>query len=746
MNTGPNGPGSSQPARSSPSQPHGQRATGPKTGPREDAHRGFAPNDTLPAAAPGAPDPRGVLEIIAASPDGAFRDITALAAAVCEAPMAALAVADGDTIWFGAATGLLPGPHPAAACPGAGGGPGDAAHLVGDVLDRQELEGHPLVVGAPHVRASAGAPLLTSGGARIGVLCVFDRAPRLWTPAEAASLERLSRIAASLIEGRARAAASAARAADADARRLLAMRFETVFAAVQEGLVLKNGAGEIIEANPSAARLLGLSEDQLRGRPLRDPRWRVIAPGGAPLPAERHPAEIALRTGQRVDNATVGIERPSGERRWLSVSALPLFRDDELAPHQVLMTLVDVTHARLTDQLLKTNQRRLEEALEAAEAASAFKSAFLASMSHEIRTPLNGVIGLASALARSETRPRQLEMISLISSSGEALDRLLGDVFDLSRAEAGTMDLVAVPFRLRDEIEEAAAPLGVRARDKGVGFGLSFEGDAAAAVCLGDAVRLRQVIFNLASNAITFTAKGSVQIAIALCASGAGAPDRLSVSVADTGPGIASATLPALFARLPPASSPTATSSGRTDLGLAISRVLVELLGGELSVTSAPGIGSMFDFWIPVRRLCETDAPERVVAVRRERPLRVLLVEDHPVNRKVVEMLLEPFAMTLTIAEDGLQALDHYESAQYDLVLMDMEMPVMDGLTSVREIRRRETETGRARTPIAMMSANTGPEHRRSAREAGADGFISKPMTAGALVSDIDSLLTRCAA
>ena len=384
-------------------------------------------------------------------------------------------------------------------------------------------------------------------------------------------------------------------------------------------------------------------------------------------------------------------------------------------------------------------QAQMAAAHAAAEAANRAKSDFLANMSHEIRTPLNGVIGIASALARTDLTAEQRDMLGMILSSGSTLERLVSDVLDFSKIEAGRLEIEARPFDLRAELGDLLEVFRGQALAKGLDFPIAY-GDAAKGQFVGDAVRLKQVVGNLLSNAVKFTAQGQVSISITLDEPSAG-PANLLLEVRDTGVGFPPDFAAALFQRFRQAGS---SRFGGAGLGLSITRALVEMMGGEIEAASTLGQGSAFRVSLPLARAParEAHAPAAPEAhpPRSLSTLRVLLAEDHPINQRVVELILAPYEVALTIVDDGAQALAAHAASRFDLVLMDMQMPVMDGLAATRAIRERERETG-AHIPIVMLSANAMTQHRQDAADAGADHHLAKPITAAALIQALDIAL-----
>jgi signal transduction histidine kinase/ActR/RegA family two-component response regulator len=387
----------------------------------------------------------------------------------------------------------------------------------------------------------------------------------------------------------------------------------------------------------------------------------------------------------------------------------------------------------------RANEQRLLEAWETAERASHSKSVFLANMSHEIRTPLNGVLGVAQALARTPLTSPQREMVQLIEVSGRALESLLGDILDLAKVDAGRLTVTREPFDLRALAHEVHALFRASAREKGVELRMTLSAGCGGWF-RGDALRIRQVLSNLLSNAVKFTRQGEIALSIRVDASDDGPIARFEVR--DTGIGFDPAQAERLFERFEQADSSTTRSFGGTGLGLAISRSLVELMGGTISATGQAGRGATFSFALPLEGVgppagaeepLGADALQAAGAQR----ARVLLAEDHPINRRVIELMLDPDLVELEAVENGEQAVARCAARAFDLVLMDMQMPVMDGLTAIRAIRAAEAAAGRPRARIFTLTANALPEHRRASDEAGADGFLTKPVDARALLEAV---------
>jgi signal transduction histidine kinase/CheY-like chemotaxis protein len=390
----------------------------------------------------------------------------------------------------------------------------------------------------------------------------------------------------------------------------------------------------------------------------------------------------------------------------------------------------------------KSNECRLIEARQEAERANLAKSTFLANMSHEIRTPLNGVLGVAAALARTELSPKQATMVELICTSGRALDGLLSDILDLAKVDAGRMPVRAEPFDLSALVRDTLGLFRASAAEKGVNFGLNLATDARG-YFLGDDLKIRQVLSNLLSNAVKFTDQGVVRVTVAAPAS-SNSDCRVRISVEDTGVGFAPPYGRSLFERFQQADSSITRRFGGTGLGLAISKSLVELMGGTIEASSEPGRGSTFIFELPLVRVVNeaTAAPgsDSTPAPVPLKPARILLAEDHAINRQTVEMILDGLPVELICVENGREAVQAAEAQSLDLIFMDIQMPVMDGLTAIRHIREREAASGTKAVPICVLTAMAQQAHRECAEALGVDTFLTKPIDVSALISLVETV------
>jgi signal transduction histidine kinase/ActR/RegA family two-component response regulator len=398
-----------------------------------------------------------------------------------------------------------------------------------------------------------------------------------------------------------------------------------------------------------------------------------------------------------------------------------------------LLAQIDANHQELCETL-----EDLMEARDAANAANIAKSQFLANMSHEIRTPLNGVLAMAEVMDRSELSGVQRERLSVVRQSGEQLLAVLNDVLDLSKIEAGKLELVDQDFDIERVAGSVLDGFSALAAEKGLAFDVEVAPEARGA-WRGDADRLRQIVANLVSNAVKFTAKG--EVAARFEAADAGG---LRLSVTDTGIGIPQHKILTLFEKFTQADSSTTRQYGGTGLGLAICRELAQLMGGQVSVLSDEGRGSTFIVELPFTRgsdLAALEAPAPAPDVQ-SGSVRVLAAEDNLVNQKVLKAIVEPMDVELTLVGDGRAAVDAWRTGAFDVILMDIQMPVMDGITAAKAIRSAEQADRRARTPILALTANALVHQVEEYLAAGMDGHVAKPIEISKLYDAMNRALS----
>ena len=377
----------------------------------------------------------------------------------------------------------------------------------------------------------------------------------------------------------------------------------------------------------------------------------------------------------------------------------------------------------------RTRQARaLESAVDRANAANRAKSEFLANMSHEIRTPMNAILGLTHILTRSQPLTlQQQKYLKTLNTSSEGLLMLINDLLDIAKIEASGIEIEAIPFQLDVLLRDVVAMMSAKAEEKGLRVALDLD-HIEGKWFRGDPTRIRQIITNLSSNAVKFTEKGAIVVRVTQVAADAGG-ETLSIAVADTGPGIEPEQLNKIFDKFTQADNTISRKFGGTGLGLAISKTLAELMNGELSVTSALGEGSTFKLTVPLPFSAAEDEAAPVVEDVAEdaAQARILLVEDYEPNVLVAQTLLEGFGYRVDVAANGREAVDMAGRTAYQAVLMDVQMPVMDGYSATREIRRDETEKGSTAVPIIGVTAHALAGTRELCLAAGMNDFVSKP-------------------
>jgi signal transduction histidine kinase/CheY-like chemotaxis protein/HPt (histidine-containing phosphotransfer) domain-containing protein len=405
----------------------------------------------------------------------------------------------------------------------------------------------------------------------------------------------------------------------------------------------------------------------------------------------------------------------------------------ELIVAAAQLAAVAIERKRAEDAVAQARDRAIE--------AARLKAEFLANMSHEIRTPMNGVIGMTDLALETELTVEQREYLDVVRSSAEALLQIIDDILDFSKIEAGRLTLEAVPFALRDVLDDALRPLALRAVQKGLYLGCEVSPEVPDTL-VGDPGRLRQVIVNLVGNALKFTETGQVAIRAGIDERSA-ADVGVHFEVADTGIGVAPEKQQAIFSAFVQADGSTTRRFGGTGLGLAISTQLVEMMGGRIWIDSTLGEGSTFHFTARLGAEAETIAAAQAGPSDTPVPsrgVRVLLAEDNAVNRLVAIRLLEKHGHTVVAAGDGRQALAALEDEHFDVVLMDVQMPVMDGFAATAAIRDRERGTG-LRIPIVALTAHAMQGDRERCLDAGMDAYVTKPIKPAELFGAIAELL-----
>jgi PAS domain S-box-containing protein len=504
-------------------------------------------------------------------------------------------------------------------------------------------------------------------------------------------------------------------------------------------VIILGGAGDVEWVNDSFTRLTGVELADIRGRSILDvwygshsaERGTESEPPRRSIDDQRDVLRRALTSGHGVSQE-IRRRRTDGAVYWAAVSLTPVF-DDAGHVTRWIGIANDVTKWHET-------QETLQRAKEAAEAASQLKGEFLANMSHEIRTPMNVIIGMTELTLATVLAAEQREYLTAVKSSADALLWLLNDILDLSKIEAGKLQLEATRFRLSDLLSELLKPLEFQARTRGLSLSWQLGRDTPGEL-VGDPGRLRQILLNLVSNAIKFTPAGEIDISVeSQRHSGSGC--LLHFAVRDTGIGISSEKLHSIFDMFTQADSSTTRRYGGTGLGLNISSQLVAMMHGRLWAESEVGRGSTFHFTVrlpvpegPARR---DDRPEQAIAAAGHR-LRVLVVDDNPPSRLLAARILEKRGHEVLQAENGGQALEIVDREPLNVVVMDAQMPEMDGFQATAAIRERERTT-ETHLPIIALTASAMKGDRERCLAAGMDGYLAKPISARDLEILVETL------
>ncbi len=650
----------------------------------------------------------------AAEPD--FDGLVRLVATLLEVPVSLVSLVSDTRQWFKARVGVTERqtPRDLSFCAHAilhHEGP----FIVEDARADARFADNPLVTGALGVVFYAGFPLLV-GEARlpVGTLCVIDRRPRTLTATQLDALGTLARQAEVLLEGRRKT--HELQSALGQLRRS-EERMRAIVSTMHDGVVMQGPDGAIIWNNEGAERILGTSAEQLR-TPNKT-HWAGLAEDGRTLPREQYPSMVALRTGHGVHDVVMGVENPAG-RRWVRINSEPLIEPGAERAWAVVTSFVDITE-------LKQREEELRAAHDVAQRAVKVQGEFLATMSHELRTPMNGVIGMSELLLAEGPRDElQARRLTTIRESGAALLTIINDILDYSKIEAGGRTLLSTAFRPGDVVDGVRALLAPVAAAKELV--LEYDEGTAPPAVFADLEATRQVLLNLVSNALKFTGHGAVKVRVTQEA------QRCRVAVIDTGLGIAPEHLPRLFQRFSQAEASTTRRFGGTGLGLAISRRLVEGMGGTIGAESQVGVGSTFWFTLPLPpegMVPVTNLVPRLAAPQPMRALKVLLVEDNPINQRVADGMLKRLGHAVVLAENGREAVEAAQERDFDLVLMDIHMPEMDGLEATRSLRAMGGAL--ARLPIVALTASAMTEERQACFDAGMDEVLTKPLTLATL-------------
>jgi len=647
------------------------------------------------------------MAILDSAPDGAFDSLVGLTAQIFAAPICAFTLLDADRQWFKAQVGLnLTHTDIALSFCAHALTAGEAVFEVADVRRHAGLATNPLVTGEMGLRYYAGAVIHAPEGEAIGALCILDTAPR--QPMSAAQRQQL-RTLADAVEDALRLRRELTLHRETEARLIHSEASYRMLSDHCHDILVRVGrSGQISYASPST-RALGYAPDEVVGRSLTDfvlPTAREAVMRALDRLFDAPPADEVMQSPYPV------LSR-SGDTVWLE-GASSLVRDMEGRVTEVVSVYRDVT-AQLA------LQKRLEAAVEA-------KAAFLANMSHELRTPLTSILGFTALLTQTPNMPQAAtDHVARIATSGQALLALINDILDVSKLEAGHIELEIEPAHIPALAQEVRDILSVQASVKGVALQITDElrhPDRKV-----DRLRLRQVLLNLVGNAVKFTEQGAVRIRLSEADGDAG-DERMRIEVIDSGPGIPDAHRKRLFQRFAQGDSSVTRRHGGSGLGLAICRELVELMGGQIGAESHDRPGACFWLEIPAAsappEVASAAPPPAQASPDPGLTGRVLIVDDHPVNRELVRLFLAGPEISTVEADNGQTAIERAMAEPFDLILMDVNMPVMDGLAACSAILASCPLN--AETPIVALTAQTGLEIEDKCFAAGMDAVLSKPI------------------
>jgi PAS domain S-box-containing protein len=523
-----------------------------------------------------------------------------------------------------------------------------------------------------------------------------------------------------------------------DPSRAIPGRVRAALDTLAEGLLVIDRKQNIVLANEAFANLLGTTSDLLIGSQASKLEW--LAADGSSLPAERHPWQAALTEGSAQTNESISLRDRDGMQRTFIVNCAPVL-DGRGKSAGVLISLDDVTQ-------LELNKVELGKAKEKAEAANQAKSDFLANMSHDIRTPMNAILGFTELLKRGYGRNDMdaKKYLETIHSSGRHLLEIINDILDLSKIEGGHLEVEKLACSPHAIAHEVVTVLGVRAREKGIALDYRVEGRVPDAI-VSDPTCMRRIVTNLVGNALKFTERGGVTVTLRFIED-AERP-RVAVDVKDSGIGIAAEKLESLFDPFVQADSSVTRRFGGTGLGLTISRRFARALGGDVTVASELGKGSTFTMMVEtgplegVRMLAHAELESQTVqsaAADEKRwkfpPARVLVVDDGPENRELLRLVLSEVGLVVREAENGKAGVGLMRAEAFDVVLMDMQMPVMDGYTATRTLR-----ADGVKIPIFALTANAMKGFEKEVLDAGCSGLLVKPVDIDALMETLAALL-----
>jgi len=670
--------------------------------------------------------------ILDTPPSRGFDNLTQLAAMGCQVPIALVSLVDKQRQWFKAQVGIdaTETSRDLAFCAHAILRP--ELFEVPDALADDRFCDSPMVTGEPHLRFYAGMPLVTADGYALGTICVIDRVPRTLTAMQRQTLEMLAAQVVDQLELHRQLKLMQQVEAERQTLQATLRLQERAIAASSNGIVIADASqpdNPLIYVNPAFERITGYPAAEVLGRNCRFLQGEQSDQPGL----QQLRQAIAQGTDCTVEVVNY---RKDGELFWNQLSISPIYSPGGQLTHFVGIQ-TDICDRKRAEAQLYQHMQDLEQARRTAEAANQAKSEFLAMMSHEIRTPMNAVIGMTSLLLDTPLTGQQRDFVETTRNAGDTLLTIINDILDFSKIESGKLDLDTQPFNLRTCLEEALDLLAAKAAEKSLELAYLLPTEVPLHL-LGDVSRLRQVVVNLVNNAIKFTPAGEVIITVTAKPLSLG-PDpqtEIQVAVKDTGIGIPADRLDRLFKPFSQVDASTTRHYGGTGLGLAISKRLCELMGGTLWVESTEGQGSTFCFTL----LAQIDPqPPQALAAAPATVLQgchLLVVDDNATNRKILELQLRSWGMTTVAVDSGSAALSALAGQRFDLAILDMQMPEMDGLTLAQTIRQRFSQRP---LPLVMLTSLGWPHSAAELSPFAA--YLTKPVKQSQLMATLASAL-----
>ncbi|MDN3654651.1 ATP-binding protein [Ferruginibacter paludis] len=647
------------------------------------------------------------LNIIDTAPEQDYDDIVRLASQICKTPISLITLLDEQRQWFKANHGMAATqtPRDISFCTHAIR-QGDIM-IVPDASKDERFTVNPLVTSDPGIRFYAGVPIHSEAGFPLGTLCVIDHKPHTLTSEQVFALQVLAKQVQKLLVLRAKIGGME------KAEAILKIReekYRRIITNMHLGLLEVDKDEKILFANESFCEMSGYQFEELKGKTHSN-----FFIGGETSTLLKNKNETETNIVE--DAFEIAVKNKNGQVRWWLISGAPRF-DDAGQLNGYIGIHLDITRQ-------KKLELELTEAREHAEDSTRSKEIFLANMSHEIRTPMNAIVGMANQLAKTTLDTKQLFYLDTIHAASENLLVIINDILDLSKIEAGKLQLERIGFDPREILHRAIRVLGHKAEEKGLTFTSETFDEAISPVLMGDPFRLNQVLLNLINNAIKFTEKGSIDISCNLYRE-TNTTQLLRVAVKDTGIGMDQNFVRNLFEKFSQEDASVTRQYGGTGLGMSICRDLVELMKGRIEVQSKKGAGTTIAFTIEFDKGTKQNLPVKSLFTFDANMLsqkRILVVDDNRMNRLLAATILKNYGAIITEAVNGEEAIDFVKGAATDLVLMDIQMPVMDGMEATSLIRKWISKT----IPIIALTANAIKGDNDKCIDAGMNAYLSKP-------------------